>query len=58
MQDLIALVSNRPDFWLSLIVILAMLGMAVYFVRFVIRNVRNDTAHPAPPRERPRQDAH
>ncbi len=44
MQELMSLVANRADFWMSLVVILMMLGMGVYFVRFVVRNMREDAA--------------
>jgi len=44
MQELISLVANRPDFWMSLIVILIMLGMGVYFLMFMFRNIRDDAA--------------
>lgn len=42
MQGLMSLTANRPDFWMSLIVILMMLGMGVYFLMFVFRNIRAD----------------
>lgn len=42
MQDLMMLLSDRPDFWLSLLVIVFILGMAVFFVAFFRKHIRED----------------
>ena len=34
--------ANRPDFWMSIVGILIMIGMAGYFVWFFMRNMRED----------------
>jgi len=51
MQELAALVSNRPDFWMSMAVILVVIGMAVFYVTFFIRNIRNEVPQPERPRK-------
>ncbi len=44
MTTLPELLGNRPDFWLSMVVIIFMLGMGVFFVAFFIRNIRQEAA--------------
>lgn len=42
MDQFLSLVADRPDFWLSLVVIGFMLGMAGFFVWFFVRHVRQE----------------
>ncbi len=42
MGTLSELFAGRPDFWLSLIVILFMLGMGGFFVVFFMRHIKNE----------------
>lgn len=42
MDGFLELVGARPDFWLSVLVILFMLGMAGFFIRFFIRHIRDE----------------
>ena len=42
MDTLSALFTGRPDFWLSLIVILFMLGMGGFFVVFFMRHIKRE----------------
>ena len=42
MDQFVSLVSGRPDFWLSVVVILFMLGMAGFFVWFFLRHIRQE----------------
>lgn len=42
MESFLELVGSRPDFWLSVLVILFMLGMAGFFIRFFIRRIREE----------------
>lgn len=42
MDAFMELVGSRPDFWLSVAVILFMLGMAGFFVWFFIRHIREE----------------
>lgn len=42
MDAFFELVGSRPDFWLSALVILFMLGMAGFFIRFFIRHIREE----------------
>ncbi|MCS4504026.1 hypothetical protein KBTX_00507 [wastewater metagenome] len=44
MEALTNLLSGRPDFWLSLVVILFMLGMGGFFVVFFLRHIRREDA--------------
>ncbi|WP_440997199.1 DUF3149 domain-containing protein [Arhodomonas sp. SL1] len=42
METLSELLAGRPDFWLSLVVILFMLGMGAFFVIFFLRHIREE----------------
>ena len=47
MQDLAMLLSGRADFWMSLLVILGVLAMPVYFYIWIRGEIRKDAGRAA-----------